>query len=129
MSASKHTCPTCGRRPSERCSITGLSQSFATRCNEVVSEDCPDPIHDAADAAPALLKALEEIERTAQSAIDDPTKTGAVFASWLVATARAARGSKPKPPTCELCGVRLKATDTDARCYMHTHEREGTVKP
>ncbi len=55
------SCPTCGRRPSERTSISGLSQSFETRCAERVPERCENSLHDLADQAPALLKALDDI--------------------------------------------------------------------
>ena len=43
-------CPTCGRRPSERNRFDGNGP------------DCPDPIHDLADEAPALKPRVEELE-------------------------------------------------------------------
>lgn len=38
-----------------------------------------------------------------------------------------ASATEVKRITCEVCGVRLRDGDADGRCYMHTHEREGTA--
>lgn len=53
MSETKHTCPTCGRRLSER------HVHWDKRCDRF--DSCPDPCHDLADEAPALLEALEAL--------------------------------------------------------------------
>lgn len=45
------SCPTCGRRPSER---------WAPFQGAPVQDRCPDPIHDLADAAPELLRRIVE---------------------------------------------------------------------
>lgn len=52
------TCPTCGRRPSERIGVVVEEQGD----DEVFlgSDACPDPCHDAADEAPERIAELEE---------------------------------------------------------------------
>lgn len=75
-------CPSCGRRPSERVSV------YDTRPKGIDVKGCPDPLHDMADASPALYSALKEIERH-HAALND--KRGrAQSSSYTLNIARAA---------------------------------------
>ena len=53
------TCPTCGRRPSERHPLDSCQN---------VNEGCPDPIHDAADR---YAEVGEEMERVVRMVVVD----------------------------------------------------------
>ena len=64
------TCPTCGRRPSER-------HSAKWRVT------CRDPIHDLADRAEAMRDALERYRQFADDIMEAVWESGGVDGGWL----------------------------------------------
>ena len=80
-------CPTCGRLPSER---IGHRLSLKT-------PTCPDPIHDLADAAPEMFKALEKLLRHSVPAEDLLGRNWFGVPKLDLDAARAATGQEVTP--------------------------------